>query len=379
MATQYNVQILQDLEAVERIDADWDALETCSPMRHPWWLLNWWTAFQPHGELYVMTARDPQNRLVGVLPLYRQRGPQQRRCLRSLGDEVVCTDYFGISASTEHQQSVAEAFALWLAQHWRDPDCGWDRIELDGVAANDPVMSTWCSTLKAHDASFHATSRSHFWRLPTTTSWDQLLSETSRGQRRALRKRRREIEAIDGLEIRHPQCPAEVTQLVDKTIELHQRRWNAEGEPGSFHDPRCIAFIHQVALQAWEQDQLHLQVWYHDQRPVAAELGFLSRDNCLFIYTLGREPDCEVASWGLLLIVGLEIEARQTHLEAVDFLRGDEPYKARSHAEPTACQTIRIIAPNFSNRLLHGLWLTQFEVSQFLRRRTGRTPYEVQT
>jgi CelD/BcsL family acetyltransferase involved in cellulose biosynthesis len=64
-------------------------------------------------------------------------------------------------------------------------------------------------------------------------------------------------------------------------------------------------------------------------------------------------------------------------LVGIDYLRGDEPYKRRMAATAKRILNVRVAAPTWWPRLRHVAWWTGFEVKQWMRRRTGRTPVVV--
>ncbi len=53
---------------------------------------------------------------------------------------------------------------------------------------------------------------------------------------------------------------------------------------------------------------------------------------------------------------------------AYDFLRGDEPYKARLRAAPRPCLAVRVVPDRTGPQLRHHLWLAGSNVKHWIRR-----------
>ena len=77
---------------------------------------------------------------------------------------------------------------------------------------------------------------------------------------------------------------------------------------------------------------------------------------------------------GRILMVETIKHMYEKSLSGIDYMRGDEPYKKRMAATPRRALNVRIAAPNWWPKLRHAAWWTGFEVKQWIRRRTGRTP-----
>ncbi len=374
MSRTYQLSIVSEPDEIETLRPGWDALETASPFRKPFWLLKWWDHVRPGGMPQILVAKDEAGEVVGVLPLYRQKQSYEGSVLRSFGDHGVCSDYFSLVGRVPDRPSLALAFANFLASLWQDSRWGWDRIELDGVAESDAAMQTFVSELNNRGAVSHASSRMSFWRLDTDRSWEEWLGEFGGSNRRRLRARLKQLETLPRIAHSSPNSEEDVQRLTQVVIDLHQARWNASGSPGSFAAPATVEFIHAANQLAYAAGQLHLSVLMLDGIAAAGELGYVGEDDCLYLYCVGRNPAMEALEVGYLQTVYTQHRAFASHIKAIDYLRGDEAYKQRAHSQPNACLQLRIASPGWSARLFHKMWLTQFELTQFLRRRTGRQP-----
>ncbi|MEM6688795.1 MAG: hypothetical protein AAF664_05170, partial [Planctomycetota bacterium] len=80
---------------------------------------------------------------------------------------------------------------------------------------------------------------------------------------------------------------------------------------------------------------------------------------------------------GRILCIDSLLELYRSDLVALDYMRGDESYKKRFAKESRRVYRLRVSAPSLSNRFSHQLWTKQFELKQWLRKQTGRTPLHV--
>ena len=86
------------------------------------WLGPWWDALGNDEQSHVVTARDAQGALVGVLPLYRN---ENSRTLSMIGDGNTCSDHVTVLAKTGHETDIAKAIGRHLAATASDSDWGW--------------------------------------------------------------------------------------------------------------------------------------------------------------------------------------------------------------------------------------------------------------
>ena len=84
----------------------------------------------------------------------------------------------------------------------------------------------------------------------------------------------------------------------------------------------------------------------------------------------------QTSVWWLFQFLSL-VRRQWENMDGIDFLRGDEPYKQRAGAQPTRVLRMRAFAPTLMPQLLHAAWWAGFEVKQWMRKRTGRTPVVV--
>lgn len=111
-------------------------------------------------------------------------------------------------------------------------------------------------------------------------------------------------------------------------FELHQRRWNQRWLPGVFGGKRVQAFHRDAARSLLERGWLRLFYLRLDGVTQASLYCFAYGDRLCY-YQGGFEPTLARLSLGTVLTARAMQTAIAEGRAVFDFLRGDEPYKAK--------------------------------------------------
>ncbi len=378
-AKMYQIQRTHDLDGLLRDPELWNRLAGGVPFRETSWLGPWWNHFGKVLDLepYVLVARDAKAEICGILPLYLRHSKSQGRTLSMIGDGQACSDYVSLLASADDGEAVATAMAEFLADAADDSDHGWDFIDIDGVVEDDAVMIAFAKALSQRDALLHTQSRMCTWFKPRDANWNEHLKHFKKTQRRKMRRWSERVEATEELALTVSETSDNVHRDLDQLIEMHQRRWNEAGEPGTYADPRFCRFIHDATADFFRRGRLHLASLSFDEQRIAADLNFVGGDRRMYCFSGGYDLDFANMEPGRILTVEAIKHMYREDLAGIDYLRGDEPYKKRMAATAKRILNVRVAAPTWWPRLRHAAWWTGFEVKQWMRRRTGRTPIVV--
>ncbi|TWU35932.1 GNAT family N-acetyltransferase [Novipirellula artificiosorum] len=353
----------------------WDALAGGIPFRETSWLKSWWSQFARDHEAYVLVAHDARGCVCGLMPFYRN--PTSPSTLCFLGGNNACSDFTSVLAKPDQGEAIAGAMATFLIAEASSKDHAWERIEIDGVSDDDRVMKRFAASLQDAGAIVHAQSRMHTWLLECSESWDAWLGTQSRRTRRKHRLLGSRVETTEGMHLQRADRPEQLRQCLNRMIDLHQRRWNAVGKPGSYADPNQREFIHAAAADMLARDRLHLLEVLLDGECIGSSLNFVGANDFLYVYSTGYDPKAAKYEPGKILSTETLKYAHQHQMRGVDFLRGDEPYKKQLGATPTRMLELRIVAPRWWAKVCHNAWAAQFELKQWARRRSGRDVIEV--
>ncbi|MEL6898476.1 MAG: hypothetical protein AAFP90_20455, partial [Planctomycetota bacterium] len=212
---------------------------------HPWWLKTWFDAFHAGStgtDACVVSVRDESDQLLAVLPLIRTC-TTTGSILHWMGGGIACSDgitpYVRDSLNPQIRSSVMAAAARYLISMRRDSELRWDSLEMDGIIEGDLGMRQWIDSLRHEGCGVHSWSRMHVWRRQIVGDWEIGLASCSKTTRRGYRK---SLQTLAGDEfVLHVVTDHDSEQswstAMATLIDLHQSRWNAEDQPGSFADP----------------------------------------------------------------------------------------------------------------------------------------------
>lgn len=374
---------LSSLEELAPYAADWDRLFGGVPFRSRPWLTTWWRHYGPDGggparagRLFVLCVFDETDRLVGLAPWYLDRSVSGGRALRPLGSGEVCSDYLSVLCQPGMEHRVGEALADYLTReakgktHDAQP---WALLELDGIDADDAAIGQLMRHLAGRGNTVHRRPGPDCWRLDLPDQWDDYLAMLSKSHRKQLRRLERDVLAR-GRAVVHPvERMADLPRAMEILIELHQRRWVALGQPGCFASTRFTAFHREVTAELLRAGQLQLSWMALDGRPAAAEYH-LAADGVIYAYQSGVDPALLDRQPGQLITMALIRRAIEQGYRAVDFLRGDEPYKPHWRAAPRPTLLLRVVPDRVAARLRQQLWRAGLGVKRWVRsglRRAG--------
>ena len=333
------------------LQPQWNALAGEMPFRSWDWLATWWKHYGLKGRtddtqapdsrrLYVLAVYDeapdaprssPRN-LVGVAPWYLDRTPIKGHVLRWLGSGEVCTDHLSLICDPKNAQDVADAIGAALAKSYDD----WDRLELDGVDADDVAVSSLAKSLEQQQCEVSSEPAESCWVLDLPGTWDDYLAGISKSHRKQLRQLERRVLESDRVRWHRVETVADLDSAWTVLVDLHQRRRRSLGEPGCFASHKFHDFHREVAERLLGRQALRISWLELDGTPAAAEYHFADR-TATYAYQGGVDPDrLEEESGRLSTILCLRQAIEEGH-QRLDFLRGDEPYKAhwRATARPT--------------------------------------------
>lgn len=319
-------------------------------MRQPEWLLSWWEEYSPRdAELYLLAAYEA-GALVGLAPCYRLRADRQ---IRFLGDGEVCTDYNGILVSAAQESNTIEAaLADWLLSQSLDQDLGWSTLYWEGIPKSDAVTRRVYSHLALHGCTTLERNAMNTWCIDLEDGWDGYLARSSKDTRKRLRRR---AASLADLQIRRVESEQDWDRFYPILIDLHQKRRKSLGEPGCFVDMHFTSFLQSASLRLLPLGQLQAVCLERDGRPLAADIGFRSRSQW-FVYQGGIEPSALELEPGKMLNVWTLANAPSQGITAIDFLRGDEPYKKQLKADPHPIEDLWVARPGWKGATQKWLW-----------------------
>ncbi len=373
----YSIEVTSQLEPWFEQPALWKSLSRGVPFRQTPWLAAWWRHLGKNLTAYLVIARSSDGTVQGLLPLYRDDNATQGRTLRPIGDGTACTDDVSVLAMPEHVVQVSAAIGRFLANIASDSKFGWDLLDLDGIVEADEACTALARGLNESGATLHSHSRMSTWYKPCESSWDSYLASLSKSHRRALVQLHKKFQNCSELQYTVAQDSNDIDSSLRQLIELHQQRWLAAGQQGTYAEPEFRDFIADVVSGFSGQGMLFFPTLRQADKIIAAELHFVGCNNRTYCYSTGYNIQSAALQPGRLLNVQVLQHIYNHGWSGVDLLRGDEPYKERMGAKPLRVLRVRAVAPAIVPRLRHIAWKAGFDMKQWIRRHSGRKPIDV--
>ncbi len=333
----------------------WDALAARTPWATPFsaWAFHraWWDAYadNAHEETLVLVPAEAARGAepVAIMPLMHRHEQEPSDVLthtRLRGEPHVeatpvpptakavffgasyHADYATILGAADDLPAIAEA----LVDYWAGPDCGdWDAVDLRRLRCGDPAA-------EALAAAFGAREIEHGWTLnveredvcPVATlppgTMDDYLATLGKKERHEIRRKVRRAEASGAIELTDA---ADALAELDDFIDLHQRRWGADGLfPPTVGGDQSRVLIRRMFELFGADGPLRLTFLSIGGRRIASGIHFQTADGIMY-YNAGVDPDARDLSPGVVMVHAYIERALAAGLTRMDFLRGDESYK----------------------------------------------------
>ena len=363
-------------EQLAPLRSAWTELAAGIPFRDWPWLESWWAAYGEScagasRELCVVAVTTEEDELVGLAPWYIERSRSRGAVLRFLGSGEVCSDYLSVLARPHHQIEVAAALANWLAPQaaggtTAEAPQTWDLLDLGLVPHHDATIERLSQELRVRGASVYKRPSVSCWRLALPPSWENYLGQLSKSHRKQIRQLDKRYFKSGAATFHEVTSAAQLDAGLEILENLHQRRRQSLGEKGCFRSATFTAFINRASATLLARGELRLCWVEIGGRPAAVEYQLLSK-NAVFAYQAGVDPEQLEHEPGRLITIATLKRTIAEGRQVMDFLRGDEPYKAHWRAEPTPTQELRVIAPTSSARLRHRAWVAGSHVKRLVR------------
>jgi CelD/BcsL family acetyltransferase involved in cellulose biosynthesis len=323
------IDVLPGLEPLD--EARWNGLLDRSLLPSlflTWqWQTEWSRAFAADLPQQILTARDADGSLAGVLPLYEDAPGRQR-----IIGGVDVSDYLDLVAMAGREEEIWRA----LLQHRAGQPDEWD---LHGIRAASPTATVLPAL--APGAGLRATverqDRCPVLALPKT--WDEYLARLSGKDRHELRRKVRRLEReLPGATARPHADAAGWDEAMTRFLTLH--RLSKVGK-ARFMDERMERFFRSATATLAAKGWARLWFLEHEGAAVAAFIC-LEYAGRVGLYNSGFDPARAQLAPGIVLLAHVIRDAIERGIPTFDFLRGEEPYKYGFGPSPEDVFNIRI-------------------------------------
>jgi CelD/BcsL family acetyltransferase involved in cellulose biosynthesis len=217
-----DVEILSNTDRFAALAEEWEDLYQNSPLATPFqswaWLYSWWESYGSSYELRLITVRNSEGLLVGIVPLMLESRWGFGRLLLVGGGLV--TPYKDVLLRAGWENSAIEA-GIQAIQRMTD----WHVADFQDVVDFQEIPSTsaiWELFRKWNGRRAQVWRNNHLFI--TVKPWDDLLKSVSRKQRKNAKQALRRAEA-DGVQYKKLMQPNAVEQGARRLVALHRELW----------------------------------------------------------------------------------------------------------------------------------------------------------
>lgn len=320
------IEIRPGLDAVRELEPEWKQLGrgAGSPPFLSWeWADSWLRHLEPRQRPRLVCARE-DGALVGLLALSETHtkvpGVGTITRLGMLGERRGGADYLDVLAAPANLERATRAILGHLAQSG-----DFDILEFDGMAGDSPTVDAIRSCFGGQPGfTFRASKRYTCPQISLHGGFAQVLARSSRADN--YRRRLRKAKAMAGFEYRISRSETDTEAAFERFLDLHDRRWAAQGGSDALGRPAARVFHREVVASLAKAGVLHFDELWLDGECRASIYG-MDTPGVFYFFQSGYDPVWASSSVGLVLL-GLSVEAAASRGALVyDFLHGMEPYK----------------------------------------------------
>jgi CelD/BcsL family acetyltransferase involved in cellulose biosynthesis len=325
MAVVLEHELIVELDALERLYPEWDALALAGgqPQMAPAWVLAWWRHLAPADALPRAVAVRDRDELVGLAPFFIEAGRRGRVDYRL--PSIRISARLQPLAVPGREWEVAAAIAAALDSAIPRPDL----IALEG----GPLASHWPTALRDGwpGAIRPALRQYHVHGCPTVSlreqsfaDWMAAKSSNFRGQMRRLR---RQFDAAGG--IARTSMPETLALDIGQFVRMHASRWEGRGESNLLaYGDRLAPMLDDAGRRLLDSERFQLRLLEIDGEPISAQLFLLAGGSALYMNGGWDERFAQYKP-SMLGILGMIEDAFARGYRQLDLGLGEQPYKLR--------------------------------------------------
>jgi CelD/BcsL family acetyltransferase involved in cellulose biosynthesis len=316
------VETVETTRAFAALEQEWEDLYDHSLLATPFqswaWLYSWWEFYGEDYELRLITARNGEGLLVGILPLMlKRRWGFGKLLFVGTGQ----TDYLDVIAREGWEEEVSEAGVSALEQM-----SSWQVADLNQLR---PASAAW--------SIFERWNRlkTRVWQdncpIIEVKPWDELLMSYKRKMRYDVRRSLRRAEA-DGVRRRIAE-PSDAVRAARRLVALHREAWQGRDIGPEHLTQRFESHIVAAARRMTARGLGGISEFWRDGEVVISDF-WVSGETFLATHTVGASQKVlQKYQWSSLYIWDAVLNALDRGCSTVDLLRGEEPYKLRWSSE----------------------------------------------
>jgi len=310
--------IVEDTNTFAALEEEWEDLYRECPLATPFqswaWLYSWWESYGQRYELRLVTIRNNEGLLVGIMPLMLERKRVLGRLL-FIGSGP--SDYLDVLAREGWEAEVVEA-GIWALERMGS----WQVVDLHQLR---PQAAAW-GIFERWEGP-----KARVWQdncpVIDAKPWDDLLMSFKRKTRYDVRRAIRRAES-DGLRC-EPAGPEDARQAARTLVNLNREQWKERGLDPEALTPRFRSHLEAAARRMTSRGLGRISEFRRDGEVIASHFlvfGHSFVAEHLFGASQEALERYQISSLYIHDGINVALERNSAHL---DLLRGEEPYKLR--------------------------------------------------
>ena len=367
------LKVITDIQTLLKCRNQWNAVAGSRAFFRHEWMTNWFEAMESQGDhphvivaveddRSVSESTQEQEEWFAIAPFFISK-----RKLRFLASGTACTDYANLFSSLG--LDLHSRFCEMVAAYLHDEMCAGgeleevDCLEFGGCGKQDTELTYFCELLTAHGFTPHETETEGAWKVLLPDTFAQLNATFSKSMRR---KTKAAAKRLASPETEVVMANLESFNTLWSEFELlHQKRRKFLGQPGCFACPKFSRFLESAVHGLMSEQLANLMVIYHQGTPISSVL-LLSSENTCMMYQSGLDPEYSSLEPGYQTNYAAIEFAIDSGFKYFDFLRGDEPYKARWSTTREPLLRRKYVPRKLSAQIKHGTWVIGRSIKNYM-------------
>jgi len=324
-----HIATICNLPELINLEKEWNDLLTISASHVPFlrheYIIAWWQGLGggewSQGELYVVTARAEDGRLIGIAPLFKTDNRDGEPALMLLGS-IEISDYLDIIARQEDIPAFLEAILEHLAS---DQPSASNVLDWYNILESSPTLPALRAVAEKSGWSYLQEPLQHCPYIPLPGDWETYISNIDKKQRHEIRRKMHRAEEYY-MPVRWSIIQNE--NMLDQDVDIFLDLMACDPDKAKFLTPAMRTQMHLIVKTASQAGWLQLAFIEVNGEKAAGYLNF-DYMNHIWVYNSGMDFRFSELSLGWVLLGYLLEWANEHKRQFFDFMRGDERYKYR--------------------------------------------------
>ncbi|MEM7014327.1 MAG: GNAT family N-acetyltransferase, partial [Verrucomicrobiota bacterium] len=273
------IDIIREESAFFNLEAEWNELLQRTSANSVFmtfeYLSAWWRAYGKNYQMYLVTARSDDGKLLGLAPMMIGRGHSFARkrfrhltFIGGLGDALA--EYQDFIIAPGHESELMPIFYDHIIEDLRGK---WDLMFLGLVDENSPAMQQLLATAPqfgGHTLQLTSRPSPH---IPLPATWEELIRSKSKNFKKQFNNQWNRLHKRHEIEWLVAGKDLSLDEAFKVLMELNHKRWGDKGE--AFQSEEFNTFHRELCRLFQERGWLFFHLMKLDGQFAAARYDFV--------------------------------------------------------------------------------------------------------